>query len=45
MKEHPNSKKMFNEFGTVIYTAYTEGSTNARTMYSIPAESDIDNDD
>ena len=45
MKEHPISTKLFNEFGTVIYTAYTEGSTNACTMYSIPAESDIDNDD
>ena len=31
------------DIGNVIYTTYTEGSTNARTMYSIPSESDIDN--
>ena len=30
--------------GNVIYTTYTEGSTNAGTKYSIPSESDIDNE-
>ena len=28
----------------LIYTTYTEGSTNARTKYSIPDESYIDNE-
>ena len=40
MKEHSISNN-----GTVIFTTYTEGSTNARTKYSVPDESDIDNDD
>ena len=32
------------DIGNNIYTNYTEGSTNARSKYSIPAESDIDNE-
>ena len=41
IKEHPNEVV---DNGTIIYTTYTEVSTNARTKYSIPAESDIDNE-
>ena len=44
MKEHPVSTKAVNNTGTIIYTTYTEGCTNARSKYSIPAESDIDNE-
>ena len=32
------------DIGNIISTTYTEGSTNARSKYSIPAESDIDNE-
>ena len=42
MKECLVSTKRYKVKG-VIYTKYTDGSTNARTKYSIPAESDIDN--
>ena len=45
MKQHPISTKVIDSHGTNIYTTYTEGTTNARTKYSIPAESDIDNDE
>ena len=41
MEEHPVS---LNDTSNAIYTTYTEGSTNARSKYSIPHESDIDND-
>ena len=40
MKETPISN-----ISPVIFATYTEGSTNAETNYSIPDESDIDNDD
>ena len=43
-KEQPISTKAIADKGTVIYTTYTEGSTNARSKYSIPHESDIDNE-
>ena len=42
--EHTDCTKAVNNTGTIIYTTYTEGSTNARSKYSIPAESDIDNE-
>ena len=43
MKEHLSCTKAVADKGAVIYTAYTEGTTNASTKYSIPPESDIDN--
>ena len=43
-KEQPISTKAIADKGTVVYTTYTEGSTNARSKYSIPHESDIDNE-
>ena len=40
IKEHLSCQKAVS---LIILTTYTEGSTNARTKFSIPAESDIDN--
>ena len=39
--EHTSCTKIINKN---MYTSYTEGSTNARSKYSIPAESDIDDE-
>ena len=44
-REHPDSIKALANSCTVTYTTYTEVSTNATSKYSIPAESDIDNDE
>ena len=40
----PSRIKAVNDNGTIIYTSYTEVSTIARSKYSIPAESYIDNE-
>ena len=44
-KELPSHTTAVAATGTIIYTTYTEISTNARTKYIIPAESDIDSSD
>ena len=43
VKEHASPTKAVADTGTVIYTTYTKVSTNARTKYLTPSESDIDN--
>ena len=43
VKEQASPTKAVVDTGTVIYTTYTEVSTNARTKYLTPSESDIDN--
>ena len=41
---HPIFTNVTDSHGTNIYTTDTEGTTNTRSKYSIPAESDIDNE-
>ena len=41
---HPIFTNVTDNHGTNIYTTDTEGTTNTRSKYSIPAESDIDNE-
>ena len=42
-KQFQINTKAVVDTGTIIYTTYTEGSTNGRSKYYIPTESDIDN--